>query len=92
MLFPVHKRLGIPPNIEQSVIKVLVSQSHYLVAHPPAKQPVSSKRIARLGLGQQLDIGGHLSGCSEVGGHGVLGVASGNIDGRVDTCTPLSDV
>ena len=46
MLFPVHKGLGITPNIEQSVVKVLVSQYHYLAAHPPAKWPVSSKRIA----------------------------------------------
>lgn len=54
-LFPVHKGLGIAPNIEQSVVKVLVSQFHYLAALPPAKRPVSSKRIARLGKEQELD-------------------------------------
>jgi hypothetical protein len=37
MHFPVHKGLGITPNIEQSVVKVLVSQFHYLPTHPLAK-------------------------------------------------------
>ena len=55
MLFPVHKGLGISPNIEQSVVKVLVSHYPYLAALPPAKRPVSSKRIARLELDRDVN-------------------------------------
>jgi hypothetical protein len=50
MLFPVHKGLGISRNIEQSVVKVLVIQYHYLAANPPTKWSVSSKRIADYSL------------------------------------------
>ena len=50
--FPVHWGLGIAPNVEQSVVKVLLANSALRRSSPGGK-PVSSERIARGAKGRK---------------------------------------